>query len=99
MQISSGPRSPVLRPFSHAALLGALKSGRSLSDVPNLAYRDGDRLVFTNTVVERNALEQNMVDYSLFPRDSIGKFVSTRTAKSCPFACSFCNFPEQAGDY
>jgi radical SAM PhpK family P-methyltransferase len=82
-----------------AALLQTLKSGGDLAKVDNLAYRDGDRYVFTKTSAERNSLVDNMVDYSLFPRDSIGQFVSTRTAKSCPFACSFCNFPQQAGDY
>jgi radical SAM PhpK family P-methyltransferase len=80
-------------------LLQSLKSGRDLANVANLAYRDGARFVFTKPVVEQNSLEENMVNYSLFPREAIGQFVSTRTAKSCPFACSFCNFPQQAGQY
>ena len=82
-----------------AELLRALKAGADLANVANLAYRDGGRFVFTKPVVEQNSLEENMVDYSLFPREAMGQFVSTRTAKSCPFACSFCNFPQQAGQY
>ncbi len=82
-----------------AALVQTLKSGGDISKTDNLAYRDGDRYVFTKASVERNSLVDNMVDYSLFVRDAVGQFVSTRTAKSCPFACSFCNFPQQAGDY
>lgn len=80
-------------------LLRTLKSGGDLARVANLAYRDGAGFVFTPPVVEQNSLEENMVDYSLFPREAMGQFVSTRTAKSCPFACSFCNFPQQAGQY
>jgi radical SAM PhpK family P-methyltransferase len=80
-------------------LLRALKSGGDLANVANLAYRDGTRFVFTKPIVEQNSLAENMVDYSLFPREAMGQFVSTRTAKSCPFACSFCNFPQQAGQY
>src|SRR4029078_1736945 len=27
------------------------------------------------------------------------EFVTLRTAKSCPFSCSFCGFPQRAGKY
>jgi anaerobic magnesium-protoporphyrin IX monomethyl ester cyclase len=82
-----------------AALLRSLKTGSDLTTVNNLAYPEGGKFVFTKTATERNSLAENMVDYSLFSRDAIGQFISTRTAKSCPFACAFCNFPQQAGDY
>ncbi len=82
-----------------AALIKTLKEKGDLSKVDNLAYQDGAQFVFTKTVVETNALADNLVDYSLFPREAMGQFISTRTAKSCPFACAFCNFPQQAGAY
>lgn len=82
-----------------ANLLAALKAGDSLDKVENLAYRDGGSYVFTAKSTERNELAENMVDYSLFPREHIGEFVSLRTAKSCPFSCSFCGFPQRAGKY
>lgn len=82
-----------------AGVLGALKNGAALDAVDNIAYRDGDRYVLTNASVEMNPLEENMVDYSLFPAEEIGQFVTTRTAKSCPFSCSFCGFPQRAGKY
>lgn len=80
-------------------VLTALRDGDDLSGIENLAYRDGDRYVITEKSPESNSLEENMVDYSLFPQESLGNFVSLRTAKSCPFACSFCAFPTRAGKY
>jgi radical SAM PhpK family P-methyltransferase len=80
-------------------LLTAVKENSSYEHINNLAfYRDRD-LVFTKKETEYNVLAENLVDYSLFPREAFGQFVTTRTAKSCPFHCSFCGFPERAGDY
>ncbi|MCA9704329.1 MAG: PhpK family radical SAM P-methyltransferase [Myxococcales bacterium] len=81
------------------SLIEALKAGGDLGSVNNLIYRDRGEWVFTPTRVERSDISQNMVDYSLFSREAIGQFVSTRTAKSCPFACAYCNFPQQSGKY
>ncbi len=80
-------------------VLAALKHKRSLALIDNIAYRRKGTYVRTGTSVESNALAHNMVDYGLFPRERIGEFVSVRTSKSCPFACSFCSYPQQAGKY
>jgi anaerobic magnesium-protoporphyrin IX monomethyl ester cyclase len=80
-------------------ILSALKNKASLDGVENIAYRQGERYVTTSTSIESNTLEENMVDYSLFPAAEIGEFVTLRTAKSCPFSCSFCGFPQRAGKY
>lgn len=77
----------------------ALKTGTSLDRVDNIAYRDGEHYVLTSTSIESNPLEENPVNYSLFPQDEISEFVTLRTAKSCPFSCSFCGFPQRAGKY
>lgn len=82
-----------------ANLLRTLKAGTSLSQVGNLAYRSGDEYVVTPLSAEYNSLEENPVNYALFPREEVGRFLSVRTAKSCPFACAFCGFPERAGKY
>ncbi len=82
-----------------AQVVGALKTGTPLEAVNNLAIRRGDRFVFTPRVTEYNNLAETMVDYTLFPRTAFNQFVTTRTAKSCPFACAFCGFPERAGEY
>lgn len=80
-------------------ILTALKSGGDLGGIDNIAYRSGDGYAITQASVERNPLVENPIDYSLFPAAEIGELVSLRTAKSCPFACSFCGFPQRAGKY
>jgi anaerobic magnesium-protoporphyrin IX monomethyl ester cyclase len=84
---------------SLVALLRALKSGSELKSVTNLAYFDNNTFIRTSDVPERNSLEENLVDYTLFSKSEIGEFLSIRTSKSCPFACAFCGFPERSGDY
>ena len=80
-------------------IIHALKNGASLDKVDNIAYRDGHKFVMTSTTIESNPLEENRVNYRLFPQAEIGEFVTLRTAKSCPFSCSFCGFPQRAGKY
>lgn len=80
-------------------IINALKQGQDLQSVPNIAYRNGDGYVFTPEKPESNPLEGNQVAYDLFPKEQLGGLVSLRTAKSCPFTCAFCGFPERAGRY
>jgi radical SAM PhpK family P-methyltransferase len=82
-----------------ANVLAALKAGHPLGFVDNIVYRRSGRFVRTQTSPESSPLAENMVDYTLFPAERIGDCVTTRTAKSCPFACSFCGFPQRAGKY
>jgi radical SAM PhpK family P-methyltransferase len=82
-----------------AQVLGALKSGSDLGKVANLAFRDGEEFRFTPAAPEQNELADDPVNYRLFGAEAIGQFVSLRTAKSCPFACAFCGFPQRAGKY
>jgi anaerobic magnesium-protoporphyrin IX monomethyl ester cyclase len=80
-------------------IIHALKTGSELDGIDNVAFKRGKDYLITATSLESNPLEENMVDYRLFSRDQIGEFVSTRTAKSCPFSCAFCAFPARAGKY
>lgn len=80
-------------------ILSALRDDGDLAAVPNLAYRKGAGFTFTPVEVESNPLAENLVDYTLFPPTDINEFVTTRTAKSCPFSCAFCGFPQRAGKY
>ncbi|WP_162907419.1 PhpK family radical SAM P-methyltransferase [Allorhizocola rhizosphaerae] len=79
--------------------LAALRDGRELHAVDNLVFRQGSGWVYTRQAPESNSLSENMVDYKLFPPSAFTEFVTTRTAKSCPFSCSFCGFPQRAGKY
>ncbi|WP_052341211.1 B12-binding domain-containing radical SAM protein [Salinarimonas rosea] len=94
-----------------ARLLGAMKANgdrtngnrpNGIDDVPNLVRRVGATMVATPIVPEANALEDNMIDWRLFAGRGPGRarrMLMVRTAKSCPFSCSFCSFPEHAGAY
>lgn len=82
------------------ALLEALAAGTPLAAVPNLAFRGDDGgFVMTEARPESNALAENILDYHRFSGNSLGEFLSLRTAKSCPYACAFCGFPQRAGKY
>lgn len=85
--------------FALTQILKSLKTGLSLGGVDNIAYKSGGQYVVTGTSIESNPLEENMVNYALFPPEDIGEFISLRTAKSCPFSCAFCGFPQRAGKY
>ncbi|MBS0444629.1 MAG: PhpK family radical SAM P-methyltransferase [Proteobacteria bacterium] len=84
-----------------AKVIERLRTGAPLDDVPNIAVRrDGsDEFVMHPLETERNELHDEPVNYRLFGAEAIGRFVSLRTAKSCPFNCNFCGFPQRAGKY
>jgi len=80
-------------------ILKALKTGGDLNRVDNIAYRIDDEYIVTQPSIESNPLEENPINYRLFSAEEIDEFVTLRTAKSCPFSCSFCGFPARAGSY
>ncbi|HOY65266.1 MAG TPA: PhpK family radical SAM P-methyltransferase [Candidatus Ozemobacteraceae bacterium] len=85
--------------FALVEIIKAVKAGKTLEGISNVAWRRGDRFVINERTMERNGLEENMPDYTLFPPERYGRFVSLRTAKSCPFRCAYCGFPQRAGQY
>jgi anaerobic magnesium-protoporphyrin IX monomethyl ester cyclase len=80
-------------------LLQALKGDQDFAAIPNLAYRENGRFLLTPAEREINALYDNLIDYSLFPREDIGSYVNVRITKGCPFTCSFCSFPLRTEKY
>jgi len=66
--------------------------------VKNLIFTQ-DNKIFHRTAVEpeANVLDDGAIDYSLFPSEDILPIAPLRAARSCPFKCSFCNFPVLAG--
>lgn len=79
-------------------ILGALKSNLPLENINNIYYKSGKELKATPVVRENNILSENMVDWSLFGLNP-AEYINIRTAISCPFSCSFCGFPQHAGQH
>lgn len=77
-----------------AALGGTLPNGHK-----DRRYAVTGGFAFTESETEYNTLEENPLNYDLFPREDVGHFLSLATAKSCPYKCSFCGFPARAGAY
>jgi p-methyltransferase len=80
-----------------AQIVTCLKQDGDLSRIPNLAYFEDKLLKLTKATPENNSLDQNVVDWSGFPDEDLGPTIQTRTARSCAFKCSFCNYPTRAG--
>ena len=79
-------------------LIKRIKENRAINGVPNIYYRDNEKYGFTFAEEENNALKDNLVNWGLFS-DRIRKTIAVRTARSCPFSCSYCAFPLHAGKY
>jgi p-methyltransferase len=78
-------------------IVGCLKAGGSLSDVPNIAYLEDGHLHRTKVVPETNSMDENSIEWRVFSDQNLGPTLQTRTARSCAFNCSFCNYPTRAG--
>lgn len=70
----------------------ALKNNLDINDVKNIAIKNGSDYVITASEEEMNSLEENMLDFSLFPKEEIGEFVTIETTKGCPYNCSYCTY-------
>ncbi|MFC2146394.1 PhpK family radical SAM P-methyltransferase [Acidobacteriota bacterium] len=79
-------------------IIAALKGNLPLDQVNNIYYKNDKGIESTPVLRENNKLSENMVDWNLFA-GNIGEYVNVRTAISYPFSCSFCGFPQHAGQY
>jgi len=80
-----------------SAAVACLKEGGDLSAVPNLAYFEGGELRRTASLTENNSLDESAINWLDFSGQHLGRTIQTRTARSCAFKCSFCNYPTRAG--
>lgn len=78
-------------------IIACLREGRSPALVPNLAYFENGELRSTDVVPENNSLDECYINWLSFPDEELGPTLQTRTARSCAFNCSFCNYPARAG--
>jgi len=79
-------------------IIDALKNNLPLERINNLYYKTSKGIKSTPVLRENNKLSENMVEWDLF-HETVGEYVNIRTAISCPFSCSFCGFPQHAGQY
>jgi len=90
----------VVDPQGEQALLNIIthvRDGKDLSTVPNVMYVVNGTLKETTLVPESNSLDSNDIDWRVISRTDLGPTLQTRTARSCAFNCSFCNYPTRAG--
>ena len=78
-------------------LCRAIRAGGSLAKVDNLILRIDDQWVSNRRVPENNDLDEAAIDWAGFDPELIGVTAQTRTARSCAFKCSFCDYPTRAG--
>ena len=74
-------------------IIKTLKTNGNFDHINNIAYRKDNGFIITPSPPEINSLEENLIDYSLFPREDVGATVNVRVSKGCPFSCAFCGFP------
>ncbi len=80
-------------------ILRSLKGNGKIEEVRNIAYKHGDKYFVSSIENENNILQENMIDYSLFPRKDIGEFINVRISKGCPYKCAYCGFPVRSEKY
>lgn len=78
-------------------IVSCLKENGDLKNVPNIIYFENGKLQRTKTQSENNSLDEHYLDWTSFPEENLGSTIQTRTARSCAFKCSFCNYPGRAG--
>lgn len=78
-------------------IVSCLKDNGDLKNVPNIIYFENGKLQRTKSQSENNSLDVHYLDWTSFPEEDLGSTIQTRTARSCAFKCSFCNYPGRAG--
>jgi len=79
-----------------ANLLLRLRDSNDLSKVRNCYIKRKEQFVFTGAEAEFSLAP---VDWSSYRNKDLGSTLQTRTALSCPFRCTFCDYPIRAGKW
>jgi anaerobic magnesium-protoporphyrin IX monomethyl ester cyclase len=83
---------------SLAQLCHAVRAGDDLAAVSNVIHCPEGAWVRTRRRPENNNLDACSIDWAGFSPDLIGATAQLRTARSCAFKCSFCDYPTRAGE-
>jgi hypothetical protein len=71
-----------------------------LQSIPNLMFTvDGNKFHRTARCVEANDLDEDSVRWRSFDPKVVTPLAYLRSARSCPFTCSFCQYPILAGSH
>ncbi|MDD4111513.1 MAG: PhpK family radical SAM P-methyltransferase [Herbinix sp.] len=81
-----------------AEIVRSVKEDSSYEYINNVFYRKNNAYHCDQFVEEKNKLEENAIQWELF-ENRLGRLASVRTTLSCPFECSFCEYPKRAGKY
>ena len=74
-------------------LLEALKRGRDLSVVPNLAYFDKPgQMVFTPRQEEETQMDQMAISWNEIPREYLRSTIPVNSSRGCFYRCRFCTY-------
>lgn len=77
---------------------------RSLKDIPNLIYKDGNEIKKTQIkrVEDLNKLPYPVYDENIYPAmkgDNKIKVIVIDESRGCPYGCGFCSHQEKSGNY
>ncbi|HEV2087562.1 MAG TPA: PhpK family radical SAM P-methyltransferase [Cryptosporangiaceae bacterium] len=82
---------------SLAQLCHAVREGGDLTAVSNVVHCPDGAWMRTRRRPENNDLDECSIDWAGFSPELIGVTAQLRTARSCAFKCSFCDYPTRAG--
>jgi anaerobic magnesium-protoporphyrin IX monomethyl ester cyclase len=82
---------------SLAVLCQAVREGGDIDAVANVIHCPAEHWVRTRRRPESNDLDECSIDWAGFSPELIGVTAQLRTARSCAFKCSFCDYPTRAG--
>jgi len=74
-------------------LLAALRRGRDISTVPNLAYFNGQgRMVFTAREAEAIHMDQTAIAWDRIPEGYLRNILPVNSSRGCSYRCRFCTY-------
>jgi anaerobic magnesium-protoporphyrin IX monomethyl ester cyclase len=74
-------------------LLAALRQGRELDSVPNLAYFNGQgRMVFTPREEEDIHMDQTAIAWDRVPKGYLRNILPVNSSRGCYYRCRFCTY-------